>query len=57
MTWFWYLLAALAAYGGIYIVASLAWLRGVEKSALVPTDLLGAALCLSGAAVILAGAR
>ena len=56
MTWFWYLLAALAAYGGIYIVASLAWLRGVEKSPLVPTDALGA-LCLSGAAVILAGAR
>ena len=48
---------AFAAYGGIYIVASLAWLRGVEKSALVTTDALGAALCLAGAAVILAGAR
>ena len=48
---------AFAAYGGIYIVASLAWLHGVEKSALAPTDLLGAALCLAGAAVILAGAR
>lgn len=48
---------AFAAYGGVYIIASLAWLRGVEKSSLVPTDLLGAALCLAGAAIILAGAR
>ena len=48
---------AFAGYGGIYIVASLAWLRGVEKSALLPSDLLGAGLCLAGAAVILAGAR
>lgn len=48
---------AFAAYGGIYIVMSLAWLRGVEKNPLLTTDFLGAALCLAGAAVILAGVR
>lgn len=47
---------AYAAYGGIYIVSSLAWMVAVEKSAPVLSDYLGAALCLAGAAVILFGA-
>ena len=44
---------AFAAYGGIYIVASLAWLALVEG--MVPTgrDLGGAALCLAGAGLML----
>ncbi len=47
---------AFAAYGGVYIAASLAWLRVVEGRALTSMDGLGAALCLAGAAVILWGA-
>lgn len=47
---------AFAAYGGVYIAASLAWLRLVEGRVMLATDLAGAALCLIGAAVILAGA-
>jgi small multidrug resistance family-3 protein len=46
-----------AAYGGVYIVASLVWLRVVEQSSLRSTDLAGAGLALAGAAVILWGAR
>ncbi|MFU8833181.1 MAG: YnfA family protein [Wenzhouxiangella sp.] len=48
---------AFAAYGGIYIVASLVWLRSVEGERLIATDALGALLCLAGAAVILYGPR
>lgn len=44
---------AYAAYGGIYIVASLAWLWGVEGQAPDRWDLIGAGLCLLGALVIL----
>ncbi len=44
---------AFAAYGGVYIVASLAWLRTVEGASLRTTDIMGAALALLGAAVIL----
>lgn len=44
-----------AAYGGVYVATSIAWMRWVEKEALLPTDWLGAALCLSGMAVILFG--
>ncbi|TDG13054.1 YnfA family protein [Paracraurococcus ruber] len=47
---------AFAAYGGVYIAASLAWLWAVEGRAPTPWDLAGAALCLCGAGVILAGA-
>lgn len=47
---------AFAAYGGVYIIASLAWLWAVEGQAPRPTDLAGAALCLAGAGIILAGA-
>lgn len=44
---------AYAAYGGVYIVASLAWMWAVEKARPDNWDIVGAALCLGGAAVIL----
>lgn len=46
-----------AAYGGIYIIAALAWLwlaEGVRPDRL---DLIGAAVCLVGASIILFGPR
>lgn len=48
---------AYAAYGGVYIAASLLWLWLVEKSGPDRWDLAGAALCLIGAGVILFGPR
>ncbi|MFC4623872.1 YnfA family protein [Daeguia caeni] len=47
---------AYAAYGGIYIVASLGWLWMVEGQIPSRTDAAGAALCLAGMATILIGA-
>ena len=47
---------AFAAYGGVYIAASLFWLWAVEGRAPTAWDLAGSALCLLGAGVILAGA-
>ena len=44
---------AYAVYGGIYIVASLGWLWAVEGFRPDRWDLLGAAVCLAGAAIIL----
>ena len=44
---------AYAAYGGIYIAASLVWLWLVEGQAPTRTDLLGAALAISGALIII----
>lgn len=44
---------AYAAYGGIYVATSLAWLWGVEKVAPDRYDLLGAGLCIAGSGVIL----
>lgn len=41
-----------AAYGGMYIVVALAWLRVVDGIALTRWDLAGAALALCGMAVI-----
>ena len=46
-----------AAYGGVYIVASILWLWIIEQRAPDRWDLAGAALCLSGAAIILLGPR
>jgi len=43
-----------AAYGGIYICASLAWMWIVEGVRPDRWDLAGAALCLIGAVIILA---
>lgn len=48
---------AYAAYGGIYIVSSLLWLWLVEQRAPDRWDLLGAGICLLGAAVILFAPR
>lgn len=48
---------AYAAYGGIYIVSSLAWLAIVERTAPRVSDVIGCVLCLVGAAIILSGAR
>jgi small multidrug resistance family-3 protein len=42
-----------AAYGGVYIAASLVWLWLVEGTRPGQADLLGAGLALAGAAVIL----
>ena len=48
---------AFAAYGGIYIVASLGWMWLVEKVPPDRFDLAGVVLCLAGAAVIVAAPR
>jgi small multidrug resistance family-3 protein len=48
---------AFAAYGGVYIISSLVWMRVVERTSLRATDVAGAVVCLMGAAVILLGAR
>jgi len=46
---------AYAAYGGIYIVSALFWLWGAEGVRPDRWDAVGAAICLTGAAVILWG--
>jgi small multidrug resistance family-3 protein len=48
---------AYAAYGGIYIVASLAWLWAIEHARPDRWDITGAGICLVGAAIILWGPR
>lgn len=48
---------AFAAYGGVYVAASLGWLFLVEGARPDRWDLAGAALCLAGTAVILWGPR
>lgn len=44
---------AYAAYGGIYILASMVWMRMVEGAKPDRWDITGLCLCLAGAAVIL----
>lgn len=46
-----------AAYGGIYITASIAWLWAVEGRMPDRWDLIGTALALAGTAVIFWGPR
>ncbi len=48
---------AYAAYGGIYIVASLVWLWSVEGVRPDRWDAIGAAVALVGAAIIIWGPR
>lgn len=48
---------AYAVYGGIYIVCSLAWLWLAEGFRPDRWDLMGAVVCLTGAAIILWGPR
>lgn len=48
---------AYAAYGGVYIAASLGWLWFAEGVRPDRWDAIGAAVCLAGAAIILWGPR
>ncbi len=48
---------AFAAYGGVYILASLAWMWGMEGLRPDRWDIAGAMLCIAGAAVILLAPR
>ena len=48
---------AYAAYGGIYIVASLVWLRVIEGVRPDRWDLIGATVAVVGALVIIFGRR
>ncbi|MDE2166320.1 MAG: YnfA family protein [Alphaproteobacteria bacterium] len=48
---------AYAAYGGVYIIASLMWLWSAEGVRPDRWDVLGALICLVGAAVIVFGPR
>lgn len=48
---------AYAAYGGIYIVASLAWLWLAESTRPDRWDLAGGFICIMGAGLILFGPR
>lgn len=48
---------AYAAYGGVYITAALFWLWAIEGTKPDRWDVLGAGICLVGAAVILFGPR
>ncbi|MDO9416043.1 YnfA family protein [Pararhizobium sp.] len=48
---------AFAAYGGIYIAASLVWMWLAEGQRPDRFDLAGAAICLAGTAVILFSPR
>lgn len=48
---------AYAAYGGVYIVASILWLWSVEGARPDRWDWIGASICLLGAGIILFGPR
>lgn len=46
-----------AAYGGIYIASSLLWLWAIEGVEPDRWDIIGVAVCLVGAAIIIAAPR
>ena len=48
---------AFAAYGGVYIAASLIWMWLAEGQRPDRWDVIGALICLVGATIILAGKR
>jgi small multidrug resistance family-3 protein len=46
-----------AAYGGVYVMTALIWLRLVDGVALSATDLIGAGIALLGMSIIVVGWR
>nr|WP_306470598.1 YnfA family protein [Pseudomonas sp. efr-133-TYG-103a] len=48
---------AYAAYGGIYIIASIVWLGIIERARPLSSDWIGVAFCVIGATIILLGPR
>lgn len=48
---------AYAAYGGIYVAASLVWLRAIEGVKPDRWDIVGASMCVVGALTIVFGRR
>jgi len=48
---------AYAAYGGIYVIASIAWLGLIERVRPLTSDWIGVAFCVVGATIILFGPR
>ncbi|WP_114195159.1 YnfA family protein [Edaphovirga cremea] len=46
-----------AAYGGVYVMTALVWLRVVDGVKLSTTDWLGAAVALAGMLIIVSGWR
>lgn len=46
-----------AAYGGVYISVAIVWLWLVDSIKPSTTDLVGVAVCLLGAAIIMLGAK
>lgn len=48
---------AYAAYGGVYIAASLVWLWAIEEQRPDRWDVIGAAVCLVGTGIILLAPR
>ncbi len=48
---------AYAAYGGIYIIASIIWLGVIERVRPLMSDWIGVGLCVMGATIILFGPR
>ncbi|MDC6380019.1 YnfA family protein [Pseudomonas graminis] len=48
---------AYAAYGGIYIIASITWLGVIERVRPLMSDWIGVGLCVMGATIILFGPR
>lgn len=44
-----------AAYGGVYVATAFLWLRFVDRVAINTSDILGVAIILIGAAIIIVG--
>jgi len=47
----------LAAYGGVFVAGSLGWAMAIDKFRPERYDIIGAAICLAGVAVIMYAAR
>ena len=48
---------AFAAYGGVYIAASIGWMWAIEGMRPDRFDLIGGAVCLAGATIVFAAPR